>query len=404
MADSGSGDATTSAWGPPSPLAQALLGGWDTLAEALSVGPGPEERQALREAKCFAAAMVWSLLQLPPATLPPPQGRPVVVWVVGARSLMEGRLALDGEWKLLAEAFPGTQWELVLVGPEMDGTGDLAPADGGDGKVQARSVRLKGHEWARQSPPKPDFAVCFNSGVGTLAIALARHWLETVEELLKLDVPVLFTCFGEKERKGEEFIIHQLFKARVLLGSRENPLKPMPVDKPVGYRKMANLPANVDAVERDDETRICNTMLWWVQGSELGPGELHEVATVSGQDALKQLTCSFALQGAWKGWLEALKTGSKEVGVIALESFAASSENATVAKALTKIAKHVIEAIVVYTRRHGVNPEARPCIERLMFAKVRAQLGPDMDDATILDSVQRTVDEEHGELLPRQES
>jgi len=285
----------------------------------------------------------------------------------------------------------------------MDSDADFTTADGGEGRVRARSVRLKGHEFARQAPPRPDFAVCFNSGVGTLAIALVRHWLETLEELLLLQVPVLFTCFSAKERKGEEFVIHQLYKARVLVDFLENPLKPKPGDMPVGYRKKADCPANVDEVERDEERRLCSTFLWWVQGSELSPEELRQVSTVTAPNTLKELTCSFALQGAWKGWLEALKTGSKDVGVIALEGLAVSSENPAVARAFGKIVRKVVEAIVAYTKKHGVHPEARPCIERMMFAKVRAAAGEQVSDADILEMVRTTIDEEHGELLPRTE-
>mmetsp|Transcript_62757 Transcript_62757/g.125802 ORF Transcript_62757/g.125802 Transcript_62757/m.125802 type:complete len:274 (-) Transcript_62757:43-864(-) len=273
---------------------------------------------------------------------------------------MEGQRVQDGEWRLLADIFPDLQWELVLVGPEMDADTDAIAADGGDGRVQARSVRLKGHDWARQKPPPPDFVVCFNSGIGTLSIALVKHWLETVEEMLLLDVPVLFTCFSAKERKGEEFIIHQLYKARVLVESRENPIRPLPTDKPVGYMKKETVPAAVDAVEKDDDQRICSTFAWWVKGSELGPEELRAVSSTQAPEALQQLTCSFALQGAWKGWLEALRGGTQEVGRIALESFSAASENAVIAKAFSKMAKQIIEAVVIYTRKHGVHPEARP--------------------------------------------
>lgn len=403
MADAEGPGSLAERWGPPGPLAEPLLAGWGALADALSIADEPGERQRFREAKCFAAAVAWALLQLPSTAPRAPVGRPVVVWLVGARSLMEGQLVQDGEWRLLADIFPDLQWELVLVGPEMDADTDAVPADGADGRVQARSVRLKGHDYARQKPPRPDFAVCFNSGIGTLSIALVKHWLETVEELLLLDVPVLFTCFSQKEQKGEDFIIGQLYKARVLAGFRENPLRPLPEDKPVGYRKKETVPAAVDAVEKDSDQRICSTFAWWVQGSELSPEELRAVSSTSGPEALRQLTANFALQGAWRGWLEALRGGTKEVGRIALESFAAATENPVIAKAFTKMAKQVIEAVVIYTRKHGVHPDARPCIERIMFAKVRALLGEDVADADILETVRQTVDEEHGKLLPRQE-
>merc|ERR1719401_3264156 len=204
---------------------------------------------------------------------------------------MEGQLALDGEWGLLGEVFPELRWELVLVGPEMQelgsrdgaGGGSIA-ADAGEGRVRARGVRLKGHDWARQAPQPPDFAVLFNSGIGTLALTLVRHWLATVEALLSLSVPVLFTCFSEKERRGEEYVLRQLFKARVLVDFLENPLRPELEDTPVGYTTRAGHGTqnvdSMDKIERDDDRRICNTHVWWACGSELPPAELSKVCTV----------------------------------------------------------------------------------------------------------------------------
>mmetsp|Transcript_39945 Transcript_39945/g.92682 ORF Transcript_39945/g.92682 Transcript_39945/m.92682 type:complete len:112 (+) Transcript_39945:437-772(+) len=110
------------------------------------------------------------------------------------------------------------------------------------------------------------------------------------------------------------------------------------------------------------------------------------------------------MQGAWKGWLEALRSGTREVGLVSLESLAAASENKVVAQALSKIAKQVVEAVVSFTRRHGLDSAARPCIERIMFAKVRGLLGVDVLDEEIMETVRQTVDEEHGDILPRQSS
>mmetsp|Transcript_62772 Transcript_62772/g.177044 ORF Transcript_62772/g.177044 Transcript_62772/m.177044 type:complete len:442 (-) Transcript_62772:29-1354(-) len=389
-------------WGNPGPMASAVLGGWDTLGEAVGIAPGSPAAQRFRETNCFPAAVVWSLLQLPASAPPPPRNKPVVVWIVGARDIMEGQLALDGNWCLLADVFPELQWELVLVGPEMEGLGSAVPADGGRGRVFARGVCLKGHELARErAEPPPSFAVCFNSGVGTLALPLVRHWLETLEELLRLGMPVLFTCFSEKEKKGEDFIIREMFKARVLVDFMENPLRPEAGDKLVGYQKKAGVPSSIDEIERDDDTRICNTFVWWAHGSLLSSSELCEVATVNCPQTLKGLCQTFALKGAYKGWLASLNKGDKGVGAIALESFSAALENPAVAKVFAKLAKLVIGAIVQYTRRHGLHPDARPCVERIMVAKVRIQLGDGIDEADVLETVNQAIDDEHGSLLPR---
>ena len=59
--------------------------------------------------------------------------------------------------------------------------------------------------------------------MGTLSLSVTKPWLETLAAVLQRDVPVLFTCFGAEEQKGEDFLLRQILKARVLLNFRENP-------------------------------------------------------------------------------------------------------------------------------------------------------------------------------------
>lgn len=190
-----------------------------------------------------------------------------------------------------------------------------------------------------------------------------------------------------------------VFKAGVLVDFLENPLRPLPSDRPEHAVKKAQVSAAVDAVEKDTDVRLCNAMVWWARGSKHSAAELKAAAEVSGLQVLKELAQSFAAKGAYKGWAEALNSGSKEVGRIALENFAAALESPVVARGLAKIAKGIIDAIMQHTKRHGQSVEARQCVERLLFAKVQAALGADVDASVVRETVEQTVEEQYGSWL-----
>lgn len=399
-------------WGSPAPLATALLGGWSSFANAYDPGAGDDELQRFREMKTFPASVVWSLLQLPAASAPtPPHDRPLVVWILGARTTLEGQLAKDGEWRLLAEVFPELSWDLVLVGPEMDDLGGQIVADGGLGRVHASGVRLKGHDWARQALSdsgseaerrwrQPDLVVLFNSGIGTLTLGLVRHWLETVEEILRLSVPVLFTCFSKKEMVGEELILRQLFKAQVLVDFLDNPLKSAPGDMPPSYGDRAERQAQLDEIEpRDgDSARICNHVVWWARGSSLSSQELHEASTITGLKLLKSLTQQYAIK-QHTTWIQVVATQGRNVGGSALEMLSAASEHPQIVRLLARHTAKLTNAVVAYTNRHGKHIEARPCLERVILASVLAK-NPDLDADAVRESVDLVCDEKLGPACP----
>eukprot|EP00913_Durusdinium_trenchii_P022134 g20798.t1 len=160
-------------------LKQDLLSGsWEALGEPT---------RSFRERHGFPATLAWALLQLNFPSFP---SRRVDLWVLGARTGMEGWLAEDGKWRMgiqsqseglwdfLAKVFPRLEWRIRLIGPEMQ-----------DGVYRSTLVEVEG----------PDLVVCFNSGIGTLSLSITKPWLPTVAALLKLDAPVLFTSFGAKE-------------------------------------------------------------------------------------------------------------------------------------------------------------------------------------------------------------
>ncbi|CAJ1450301.1 unnamed protein product, partial [Effrenium voratum] len=234
--------------------------GWAELLAIELTGWGAESRTQ-REHRGFPATLAWALAQLPS---PPASFPRVEVWILGARTGMEGWLAEEGAWDWLLEAFPSLRWKLRLIGPEMR-EGDLTRSP----EVEVQGLRLQGHEFTQQSPDRPDLAVCFNSGVGTLALTIASPWLPTLAALLKLDVPLLFTSFGPQERKGEDFILKQLFQAQVLVDVLENPFRQMPEDRPGCY----------STLEEDlsgDGEHLCNAQIWWARGSQLPAKELDQ--------------------------------------------------------------------------------------------------------------------------------
>jgi len=393
-------------WGTPGPFADALLGGWGTLAAAFGLDDSDElALRRFRERVCFPAAFAWSLLQLPASSAPPPRhDRPIVVWLVGARANMEGRLVQEGGWGLLSDVFPELRWELVLVGPEMqnesEGHSEIVPADGGKARVCARQICLKGHEWAKRAPTPPDFAVCFNSGIGTLTLPLVRPWLETVEELLRLSVPVLFTCFSSKERNGEDLIIRQAFQACVLVDFLSNPLRPEPSDEPVrdtGKQTRVELSPTVLALEPNDEPRVCSAIVWWAWGSRLSSDELHEVSTTACPKLLKALAAQFALKGHIV-WVATLAEHSRGAAQMALEMLSAATENREMARVLSKKTQIICSGIAGYTRKHGQHPEALPCVERLVDAKFRAKFS-DLSEEDIREAVRQFIALQYGDVL-----
>ncbi|CAJ1384141.1 unnamed protein product [Effrenium voratum] len=234
-------------------------------------------------------------------------------------------------------------------------------------EVEVQGLRLQGHEFTQQSPDRPDLAVCFNSGVGTLALTIASPWLPTLAALLKLDVPLLFTSFGPQERKGEDFILKQLFQAQVLVDVLENPFRQMPEDRPGCY----------STLEEDlsgDGEHLCNAQIWWARGSQLPAKELDQVAARAVR-VLEELTQSFAMKGAHKSWLLALTKGSRRVGEAALENFQAAFKSPEVLRVLGKLGRRIAEAIACFVGRHGPHPLARPLVEEVLLAKVKLTLG-----------------------------
>eukprot|EP00434_Breviolum_minutum_P016616 symbB.v1.2.014649.t1/scaffold1063.1/size201213/4 len=305
--------------------------------------------------------------------------------MLGARSGMEGWLTEEGCWEVLAKVFPQLSWRLRLIGPEM--REDLRRMED---TIQVESARLQGHEWMlREDVRAPDLVVCFNSGIGTLSLSITKPWLLTVAAVLKLDVPVLFTSFGIKEQKGEDFLLRGLFKAHVLVDFQENPFRQRPEDRPGCY-------GSLEESLSGDNGDLCNSHIWWAAGSELPEEELNEVA-LKAPKLLEELTQNYALQGAHRSWIVALKEGNQRVGEAAMVNFQVALQNPAVLRVLAKFAKHIADAMVIFVRRYGPHPMARKCVEEVLLSKVRNTLPAGLNEEDLREAVRERLREDYAD-------
>lgn len=146
------------------------------------------------------------------------EGR-LLLWVVGARESMEGELVRNGHFaepllQLCPPALIRGGLELVLIGPEMNEWAlELPPPGSSSDPPVARTAAhrspiivraLSGtmHGAADVGQERPNAIVLFNSGIGTLLWPLVEAWLPSVASMLLLDVPILCTCFNEREAEG----------------------------------------------------------------------------------------------------------------------------------------------------------------------------------------------------------
>ena len=113
---------------------------------------------------------------------------------------------------------------------------------------------------------------------------------------------------------------------------------------------------------------------------------------------LEELTQSYAVQGAYKGWLLALTSGNRRVGEAALENFQAAFGKEEVLRGLAKLGKQLAEAICSFVRRHGPHPLACGCVETILVAKVQRS-APGVAREDLLQAVRETMREEYAELF-----
>jgi len=124
-----------------------------------------------------------------------------VVWILGARDVLEGECAKRGYFE--------------ESGSFVEGEGVMSIYLIGDSLMLSRPcghhVRVYSRTWTHLREgalPEPTFVVCFNSGLGNLEADAAALWLPRLADLFVLlpDVrapPVVLTCRCEAEVRGE---------------------------------------------------------------------------------------------------------------------------------------------------------------------------------------------------------
>ena len=183
----------------------------------------------------MAASVAWALEQLPELEQDEikaggrgKDGR-LLLWIVGAREAMEGELIRNGYFaeplsKLCPPHLSPLGLEVVLIGPEMKQWELELPASPRP-PVIARALSGTLHVAADARASRPNAIVLFNSGIGTLIWPLVEAWLPSIAAMLILDVPILCTCFNNREASGEEMVLgQQAFETATLMPSRKNPL------------------------------------------------------------------------------------------------------------------------------------------------------------------------------------
>ena len=285
------------------PLSSSIRS-WSDVHDALG-HPSSDRMVPLVQAQLTMAASVAHALGLLPeaeqqtlmsaATGGRGHGGRFLLWIVGAREAMEGELARAGHLaeplaRLCPHLFGRFGLDVVLIGPEMknwqlerpaahasqppllvravSGTlhassvGGECSIDGGDGDQGGAGV--SGSGGATAASGRPNAIVLFNSGIGTLLWPLVEAWLPSISAMLAMDVPILLTCFNERESEGEQMVLGQGFDTKVLVTPRPNPfayVAPLEVVSEqncsrLGEHEAADLVAGLAAETEAEEARL----------------------------------------------------------------------------------------------------------------------------------------------------
>ncbi|CAK9079200.1 unnamed protein product [Durusdinium trenchii] len=196
----------------------------------------------LKKKECFGLALLEALQKMPAWRLEPVNGR-CVVWILGARDGIEKRQILEGGWHRLLSCLD-VGWDIVLIGPEMEE--DKAVLVHNGTRVFTFAMLLHEIELPEHLQ-KPSFVCAFNSGVGASVPLHMKSWIPTLVLLLRLKLPLLFTCFGLHEARLEA----SLFEALEVNFTKHQ-------EGHFGH-----------VLEADKPLSVCNAMFTWLQGSKL---------------------------------------------------------------------------------------------------------------------------------------
>ena len=172
-------------------------------------------------------------------------------------------------------------------------------------------------------------------------------WLPSISAMLQLNVPILLTCFHEGEAEGEQIVLENTFKARVLVPSTRNPfahVTPLEavasggVNAPdevglaervaeaaasASVARVRVVPKNADlasgsstcapnGTEHPDPEALSNSFVWWICGSSLAPSELDGSAQERAAGVVRGCAKMFALKqmDSWLACLDADATSA----------------------------------------------------------------------------------------------
>ena len=210
--------------------------------------------------------------------LQPPRPGPFVILIIGASSKAEERLLRDSNyWEELLCFLPGTQLELVFVGPEVDAAYHERQTE--RGQLSARCFKGTLGQLLDAEPrhtPDTTLVVGFNTGMGSGLYPLMSSWLPDLLAILRHGFVAIFSCANDySDLKGELLVFHELLRANVVLPPRRNPFK-------------------AATVVREDERERCewscsSSFFYAVQGRTEGAPPLPPAGDGALEDALRKL-------------------------------------------------------------------------------------------------------------------
>jgi hypothetical protein len=139
-------------------------------------------------------------------------------------------------WSVLHESFPGTSFDIHLIGPQVNAAAHLILARNPDGpqntSIQAWKMPFEQfRETCRENENeldvqvKPDLVVLFNPGLGHHA--QGKDWTNGFASIAELRVPILITSFDAVDHEGDLQVVESCLGegAKWLHKFEDNPFK-----------------------------------------------------------------------------------------------------------------------------------------------------------------------------------
>lgn len=162
------------------------LARWDDLLETEIIGA---RRRLLADLGTRTLTLARVLADL---DIPARAARSGVVSIHVMAAAQRERQVPAALWATLGHLFPGTRFELALVGPDLDDSPDPAAADW----IRARTGLYRRRLWSELG--RPDLVIGYDCG-----IHLYPSWKETILELRGSGVPFVITSYRSWEAAAE---------------------------------------------------------------------------------------------------------------------------------------------------------------------------------------------------------